>query len=172
MKWETSARTGIFAGYDLAPGQVWNKRYKVWDLDDFKGKSLSSNVPASVFGACKPHSVRRIRRPPGETKFPLLSRYLHDNETLEGREAADEHIRQHDDALMAYLLSADAVPQPSSSRGAEVEVTIPHDSSGSVDPDGPATGGDPTTPRMTTTYPSDFDPIDSRQECQRIPMSS
>ena len=87
LKWEVRGRPGMFAGYDMAPRMVWNKRYKVWDLDVFLNKTMRSNIPASVMGSCKPYSIRKIRRifaPSGDTAFPLLERYLHDNETLEG----------------------------------------------------------------------------------------
>ena len=36
-KWEPDSLGGIFAGYDMAPGYTWSRRYWVWSLTDFDG---------------------------------------------------------------------------------------------------------------------------------------
>ena len=156
--WEVRGRPGIFAGYDMAPGMVWNKRYKVWDLDVFLNKTMRSNTPASVMGSCKAYSIRKIRRlfaHNGDTVFPLLERYLHDNETLEGREEAQRILHKKDEATMHDLFAATTDLPPAGepeTHGADVyvtstgngaEVTPPlGPGNRSVDADRVASGGD------------------------------
>ena len=45
-KWEPDALEGVFAGYDIAPGYTWTKRYLVWSLTDFDGLPLRKNIVA------------------------------------------------------------------------------------------------------------------------------
>merc|ERR1711978_184885 len=74
-KWDARSRLGVFAGYRMKSGYEWSKRYLVWDLDAFVDANLRADVDFSQLKGVKPHEVRRIRKPPGDFSFPLLSAY-------------------------------------------------------------------------------------------------
>ena len=40
---------GIVVGYTYAPGYMFGKQYKCFSIDDFVGKSLDIDAPASAF---------------------------------------------------------------------------------------------------------------------------
>ena len=45
---ETPSITGVFVGYEFAPGYKWDGTFKIWAFGDFVGIDLSSD--ARVFG--------------------------------------------------------------------------------------------------------------------------
>ena len=83
-KWEPDALEGILAGYDMAPGYTWTRRYLVWSLTDFDNMTLRKNIVAEEFPVREPFSVARIVVPAGAWVFPLKDRYDRLNFAIEG----------------------------------------------------------------------------------------
>ena len=83
-KWEEDALEGVFAGYEMAPGYTWTKRYLVWAVTDFDGLNLRKNVIAEEFSIREPFSVARLVVPAGQWTFPLKSKYDRINYQVEG----------------------------------------------------------------------------------------
>ena len=83
-KFEEPTITGIFAGYELAPGYKWSGTYRVWALDDFAGESLAADVKLTKAKFRDPHIVQRVELPVDGISFPLKTEYERINHTLEG----------------------------------------------------------------------------------------
>ena len=65
-KWEPDGLEGVFAGYEMAPGYTWTKRYIVWAVTDFDGLKLRKNIPAEEFNIREPFRVSRLVVPAGD----------------------------------------------------------------------------------------------------------
>ena len=85
---------GIVVGYTYAPGYMFVKQYKCFSIDDFVGKSLDIDAPASAFPNFwgKEYIVSRIWLPNGEITYPLKAEYDRINYTLAGRR--DDRFRE------------------------------------------------------------------------------
>ena len=79
---------GIFLGYRMAPGGRWTGEYLIADLDDFVGKSLRWDAPATNWPRHTPHITKHIMLGDKGVEYPLKERYDWFNYTVEGREAA------------------------------------------------------------------------------------
>ena len=87
-KWDGRASWGVFAGYKLHHGYLWKGEYYVWDLDQFLGVVLASDMPPGKVPNLVPHVTRQVKMPEGGASFPLKSSYEFYNKTLSGRAAA------------------------------------------------------------------------------------
>ena len=100
-KAEPRLSVGIFLGYDLDYGAVWNGLYVVADLDDFAGQSLDANEPHTSFQKiAMPHYTKVIRIENDEVRFPLFERYQAANETILGRDQFYGHSMPAADQFM------------------------------------------------------------------------
>ena len=78
---------GIFLGYDLDQGYVWNGLYCVADIDDFQNLSLDAHAdPAAFKQLTMPHYTKIVRIEKNTLNFPLYNKYQLANETVLGRE--------------------------------------------------------------------------------------
>ena len=80
---------GIFLGYRLQPGGLWNGEYVVADLDDFVNSNFDWDAPGSDF-RIYPHITERVDLGKRGVCFPLKPAYERANETLKGRKDADD----------------------------------------------------------------------------------
>ena len=94
-KFDPMGSPGVFAGYEVGPGQRWSRKYKVWALCDWRSPFQSSKSP---------HVTERIElKEPLE--FPCKGDYEKINATIEGLKVKDrldgnpEHLPPppHDD---------------------------------------------------------------------------
>ena len=83
-KWEPDAIEGVFAGWEIAPGMIWAKRYKIWAVSDFDGLKLRKNIRAEEFPLREPFRVSRLVVPAGDWQFSLKSKYEFINSKAEG----------------------------------------------------------------------------------------
>ena len=47
-KFDPMGIPGVFAGYDLAPGLHWSRKYRVWSLADWTKQDLAYNTGAPI----------------------------------------------------------------------------------------------------------------------------
>ncbi|CAE7786659.1 unnamed protein product [Symbiodinium sp. KB8] len=84
-KFDPKGIPGIFAGYVIATGQQWSRKYKVWDMAEFAGVNLSMDaaVPRKL---AQPYltEVVTVVVLPEDLVFPLKGEYERMNSTLEG----------------------------------------------------------------------------------------
>ena len=96
---------GLFFGYKLLPGGLWENEYKVADLRVFKDMDFSgwgSNARIRV------QTVREVIWKPTTIIFPLVGKYERANRTIEGIEGLPENTT--DDEMFSELQELGAVP--------------------------------------------------------------
>ena len=81
---ESAAITGMFAGYELAPGCNWNGISMVRLLADFAEMDLSTKGSSLSRRYRRPHLTKVVELPDEGFCFPLKSEYDRVNFTLEG----------------------------------------------------------------------------------------
>ena len=76
MKWDATARYGIFAGYHMNRATNWNKAYLVWDLMTFRGADLHVSTTWREQRIGIPMIVRKCEAPVADgLRFPLKVEY-------------------------------------------------------------------------------------------------
>ena len=87
-KFDPMGIPGVFAGYDLAPGLHWSRKYRVWSLADWTKQNLAYNAGAPIRKLKTPHYTERV-----ELKEPLEFRckanYEKINVTIEALKEKD-----------------------------------------------------------------------------------
>ena len=85
-KFDPKGIPGIFAGYVVATGQSWSRKYRVWDMKEFANVNLSMNaaVPRKL---AQPYQTEVVHFPK-EITFPLKETIegLKDDVDLDGKE--------------------------------------------------------------------------------------
>jgi len=111
---------GVFFGYKVQPGGVWDNEYKVVDLRDFKGMDFSRwRYPANV----RQQTVREVVwKPKDPFIFPLYEKYTRANDTIEGIEGHPEDEPEQGE-LFAEVHGP--LPAPAEAGGAPVPVVPP-----------------------------------------------
>ena len=81
-KFDPKGIPAIFAGYVVATGRSWSRKYRVWDMKEFANVNLSMDaaVPRKL---AQPYQTEVIHFPK-EITFPLKAEYERMNETIEG----------------------------------------------------------------------------------------
>ena len=88
-KFDPKAIPGVFAGYNLGPGNHWNRQYRCWELADFTKQNLSYDTSRPAKAVARPHITEKVVLHQPLT-FPLKQMYEYMNTTLEGLR---EHMR-------------------------------------------------------------------------------
>ena len=65
-KFDPMGIPGVFAGYDLAPGLHWSRKYRVWALADWAKQNLAYDTSSPILKLKTPHYTERV-----ELKEPL-----------------------------------------------------------------------------------------------------
>eukprot|EP00435_Cladocopium_sp_Y103_P031652 s4552_g8.t1 len=87
-KFDPKGIPGVFAGYELAPGLHWSRKYRVWALTDWSKQSLAYNAGKPIPKLKTPHYTERVElREPLE--FPCKMNYEKINVTIEGLKEKD-----------------------------------------------------------------------------------
>ena len=82
-KFDPMSIPGMFAGYDLAPGLHWSRKYRVWALADWARQNLSYDTSAPIPKLKTPHYTERVElKEPLE--IPCKAHYKNVNVTIEG----------------------------------------------------------------------------------------
>ena len=83
-KFDPMGIPGVFAGYELGPGQQWSRKYRVWALCDWTKQSLAYDVEKPIPKLKAPHVTERV-----ELKEPLEFPCKGDSEKIEGLKVKD-----------------------------------------------------------------------------------
>ena len=75
---------GVFAGYKLRPGFLWEGEYLVWALSDFASLNLVDISCALPPRLRSPHVVHRVTLYANKVFFPMKKEYDRVHATLEG----------------------------------------------------------------------------------------
>eukprot|EP00435_Cladocopium_sp_Y103_P052666 s90_g16.t1 len=87
-KFDPKGIPGVFAGYELAPGLHWSRKYRVWSLADWTKQSLAYNVDKPIPKLKTPHYTERVEvKEPLE--FPCKENYEKINMGIEGLKEKD-----------------------------------------------------------------------------------
>ena len=82
-KFDPMGIPGVFAGYDLAPGLHWWRKYRVWALSDWAKQNLSYDTMSPIRKLKTPHDTERVElKEPLE--FPCKLNYERINVTIDG----------------------------------------------------------------------------------------
>ena len=82
-KFDPMGIPGVFAGYDLAPGLHWSRKYRVWALSDWAKQNLSYDTSSPIPKLKTPHYTERVElKEPLE--FPCKANYERINVTIYG----------------------------------------------------------------------------------------
>ena len=93
-KAEPSLQAGVFLGYRLGPGGLWQGDYIVAPLEQYEGIPLHARTEASAFKNVHPHVTRTVEWSPHGIHFPLFRKYVMENDTLQGIEECKIMIRR------------------------------------------------------------------------------
>ena len=82
-KFDPMGIPGVFAGYDLAPGLHWSRKYRVWALADWAKQNLSYDTSSPIPMLKTPPDTERaeLKEP---LEFPCKANYERINVTIDG----------------------------------------------------------------------------------------
>ena len=83
-KFAPTGASGVILGYRLHPGCKWRHEYIVAELDAFVDVDFRFDANPKQTPKVRTQIVQEVRKPEGETTFPLRERYLRFNATIEG----------------------------------------------------------------------------------------
>ena len=87
-KFDLMGIPGVFAGYDLAPGLHWSRKYRAWALADWARQNLAYNTSVPIPKLKTPHCTERVElKEPLE--YPGKANYEKINVTIEGLKEKD-----------------------------------------------------------------------------------
>ena len=82
-KFDPMGIPGVFAGYDLAPGLHWSRKYRVWALADWAKQNLAYDTSSPLPKLKTPHYTERVElKEPLE--FPCKANFEKINVTIDG----------------------------------------------------------------------------------------
>ena len=82
-KFDPMGIPGVFAGYDLAPGLHWSRKYRVWALADWAKQNLAYDTSSPIPKLKTPHYTERVElKEPLE--FPCKANFEKINVTIDG----------------------------------------------------------------------------------------
>ena len=68
---EPTSLTGVFAGYEMAPGCKWSGIYMVWTLEEFADMDLSTKSSVLSRRSRRPHKSKVVDLPDEGICFSL-----------------------------------------------------------------------------------------------------